>query len=171
MFKTLSATPLSIFWLFSFVISVFFATDAHAQQANFVKYDTPMQLPSILLKDVNGRETTLKTLLSQKAKNGIVLLHLWTPSCGTCIKEIMDIDKAKAALEAKGMPILSLAEDPRGNVTVPAFIRRQDIGSDGIYIDQGKKAMKSLRSPGVPVTYIVSKDGQALAQHVGAMSW
>ena len=171
MFKTLFATLLSLFWLFSASVSVFYATEVRAQQAAFVKFDRPKALPAMVVQDVDGKDITLRQLLRQKATNGIVLLHLWSPSCRPCVKEICNIDKAKAALSAKGMPIISLAEDPRGAFTVPAFIRRQDIEKEDIYIDKNLHAMKSLQAPGVPITYIVSDKGFALAAHTGTLSW
>lgn len=171
MFKTLFATPLCYFWLFSLFISVFYATDAVAQQANFVKFETPIALPPMVIQDLEGRSITFKSILDQTATKGIALLHLWSPACHPCIKEIRHLDKAKTSLAAKGMPVLSLAEDPHGAHTVPAFIRRQAIDAEGIYIDKNLKAMKTLGAPGVPVTYIVSKEGLALAVHEGPMSW
>lgn len=171
MFKGIFATLSCAFWAISCLLSVICATDAHAQQANFTKFLHPIPLPAMIVQDPSGKDIVLKQLISNMATNGVVLLHLWSPSCGICIPEIRNIDKAKDMMAAKGMPVLSLAQDPRGKFSVPAFIKRQNIGSDGIYIDADLRAMRQLRAPGVPVTYIVSKSGQVLAMHQGAMSW
>lgn len=171
MFKSIFATLLSCFWLFSCFISGFYVTEAHAQQANFHTLKPPIPLPPMIVHDTEGRTTTLKQLLKAKATQGIVLLHLWSPKCGPCIKEMQAIDKAQDSLAAQNMPILSLAQDIHGEHTVPLFIRRYSLQGKNMYIDKQLKAMKALRPSGVPVTYIVSDKGQALAVHEGSMSW
>jgi len=171
MFKTLFATPLSFFCLFSIFVSVFFATDLYAQEKSFTEIENQIILPSLLIKDLNGREIMLNQILAEKATQGIVLLHLWSPSCGECIMEIRKIDKIKESLNKKGMPIISIAEDRHGKRTVPAFIRRQAIDKKDIYIDENINLMKILKTPGVPTTYIVSTNGKVIAIHVGAINW
>jgi len=171
MFKTLFATLSCLFWLFSCLSSVIYATEAKAQQADFTQLATPVLLPTMMVQDPKGNYVSLQKLIKNSARQGFVLLHLWSPSCGICAKEMKDIDAAKSALKQKRMAVISIADDSKGPHSVPAFIRRQSIDADGIYIDSNRRISRILRSPGVPMTYIVSDKGRVLAIHEGSLSW
>lgn len=175
MFPLLFATLLSALRTFSLVAGVFFITTAPAladvQEGGFVKFDSPHPLPPMVLHDVSGQETTLSSVMKAMPQQAFILLHLWSPSCRICVNEIRAIDKVRASLAQQNMIVVSLAQDPNGLNTVPAFARRQDIGTDGLFIDKSLTAMRTLRPVGVPTTYIVSQAGSILAMHEGAIEW
>ncbi len=166
------ATLLCQSCLISVLMGVFFATASLAQDlGGFVKFQNPVPLPSILLNSLEGQETNLSELLDRRESKGYVLLHLWSPSCPRCIAELKQLEKARDSLLKQNMIVYSVAEDPNGLTTVPAFLRRHDLQAVGIYVDTGLTGMRTLRPAGVPVTYIISPSKQIEAYHQGPFKW
>lgn len=166
------ATLLCLSCLFSVLMGVFFATAAWAQDlGGFVKVQNPISLPSILLKSLEGQETSLADLLDKRESKGYALLHLWSPSCPRCIDELKQLEKARDSLLKQNMIVYSVAEDTNGLTTVPAFLRRHDLQAVGVYVDTGLTGMRTLRPAGVPVTYIISPSKQIEAYYQGPFKW
>ncbi|MFA6280801.1 MAG: TlpA disulfide reductase family protein [Bdellovibrionales bacterium] len=170
MFKRLIASILSIALLVSFGL-MFFCMGAAAQAQTLVPVETPVPLPSTLLHTGKGVETTLANVLQEKGKSHYYLIHLWAPSCRACVPEMKQLDKIQTSLSKQGFTLVSIAQDPNGSFTVPAFERRHEITTINSYIDEKASMIRTLRPAGLPTTYLATPDGLIIAFHEGAMDW
>lgn len=131
-----------------------------------------MPLPSVVVQDAKGRTTTLKEILAEKKGTArLVLLHLWAPYCPPCVREMQQLDSLWPKLREKGVEIIILAQDPDGEITVPAFARRREIRVLPLFIDKERQALKSLASAGIPITYMLDTEGRMTFAHEGPLDW
>jgi len=166
------ATLLSRFLLFSLLTACFWATSAAAKPTNgFTKLERPVKLPDILVYCPNTRPANLTQAFKARAQGKPVLLHLWAPFCKACGPEMKAIDAQHRRLTDEGLVIMTLAEDPHGNITVPAFGKRNGILSLELCYDPLGTVIAPAKNPVLPTTYLVAPDGQVLAVHEGPMAW
>ncbi len=151
----------------------FTASPALAEKAAvFLPLPTAAPLPSLVLRDGKGGQTLLNDLLREKNLGfRSVILHLWAPNCLPCVPEMQALDAAWPALQASGVEVIALAQDPDGTVTVPAFARRLEIRHLPLYVDTERRALKGLQSRFLPVSYLLDGEGKAAALHEGPLDW
>jgi thiol-disulfide isomerase/thioredoxin len=97
----------------------------------------------------------------------VVFLNLWSTTCVPCIEELPGIEKLQASLKDKRVVFLSVAAEPRSEVST--FLAKREIGIP-VYVSDGKPPQE-LSAMGVPTTYIVSRSGQIVFMHAGALNW
>jgi peroxiredoxin len=68
-------------------------------------------LDELTLTDINGRVHTLETLT-----NKIIVIDFWFINCGSCIKEIPDLNKLKAEFEMDDIEWFGVTYDPKDKV-------------------------------------------------------
>ncbi len=170
MFKRLIASLLYSLCLVSCGF-MFLGTVTGVQAQALIPLATPVPLPATLLHTIKGGETTLASVLKEKGKDHYYLVHLWSPSCRACVPEMKQLDKIQMALSKQGFTLVSIAQDPNGTFTVPAFSQRHEIKTIDSYIDERASMIKSLRPAGLPTTYLTTPDGLIIAYHEGSMDW
>jgi thiol-disulfide isomerase/thioredoxin len=114
------------------------------------------------IQPVNGRPGTL----SDFAGN-VVFLNFWSTSCAPCIEEMPGIMRLMQTLGEQRIIFAAVAAEDASQVetfletnklTVPVCL-------------SGKDRPQNLPVPGVPVTYILDKDGSVVARFIGAQNW
>jgi len=172
MFRARFATLLSITLLLSWV-PVARAAQDHNQPTplNLPKLETPLEIPSVLVQSLDQTKERLSGLIKRKAPRGPVFLHLWAPHCAPCLPEMRELERARPELERQGLIILTIAEDPDGQITVPAFIRRYSLSHTDYYVDDTRSLLHALGGVGVPATYLVSPEGKITAAQIGPLDW
>jgi thiol-disulfide isomerase/thioredoxin len=113
---------------------------------------TPMAGPSVALSHF---------------KRQVVFLNLWSTTCMPCIEEMPAIEKLQASLKGSPVVFLAVAEDPRSEVS--NFLAQRNLGVP-IYTSD-EEPPRELAAAGVPITYIVSGDGNVVFKHSGALNW
>ena len=158
--------------LLSLLAACFWATSAMAKPTNgFIQLEKPAKLPDILMHCPKARPTNLAQDLKARAQGRPVLLHLWAPFCKACGPEMKAIDAQYRRLTDEGAVIMTLAEDPHADVTVPAFAQRNGILNLELCSDPRGTVIVPSAAPVLPTTYLVSPDGHVLAVHEGPMDW
>ena len=172
MFGTNCATLLSMALFLSFIGN----TPSHAAASDFIpstftKLENPRDLPPAIITSVDGQKTPFSKLIGMKHGTTPLFLHIWDPKCLPCVAEMKNLDNSITEINGLGMGVLIVTEDPDGQYSVPAFLRRYSINRLKPYIDPNRAIEIALAPKGLPVTYALSIDGKIIAEHLGPVDW
>lgn len=114
---------------------------------------------SVSLADLRGR---------------VVLLNVWATWCTPCIREMPALERLHRAHEAEGLSIVAVSVDAStpglGAADVERFVN--DLGvSFTILLDPGGEIENRFRVSGLPMTYLIDRDGRIRQKIVGAREW
>jgi peroxiredoxin len=114
---------------------------------------------SVSLADLRGR---------------VVLLNVWATWCTPCIREMPALERLHRAHEAEGLSVVAVSVDAStpglGAADVERFVN--DLGvSFTILLDPGGEIENRFRVSGLPMTYLIDRDGRIRQKIVGAREW
>ncbi|WP_457639095.1 peroxiredoxin family protein [Persephonella sp.] len=103
------------------------------------------------LKDENGKTVSLKEL-----KGNVVYLIFWSKTCGTCRKELKEINKLYRKYKDKGVIFYAVIIDEKSPDRIKQIKKEWEFE---IPVLIGNSVVKSkYRIIGTPITYILRKD-------------
>ncbi|WP_306117448.1 MULTISPECIES: TlpA disulfide reductase family protein [unclassified Roseitalea] len=138
----------------------------------FVAIDPyPVALDAPLI-DADGTRTTLGALIGSEP----AIVHVWASWCAPCRRELPELAAFMAAPAAADIAqatvIVSL--DTAGSDRVFGFLR-DDLGLADMpawHAHRGTRRLSaSLRLRGMPATYVLDANGNAVAFHAGPLDW
>ena len=140
---------------------------AHADAlGDFSYFTTPKPVPPIAFEDGNGRPLTLAEF-----KGRVVLVNFWATWCGPCVKEMPSLDRLQARLGGPGFTVLDLSIDRQGKAAVEPFFAVNKLTHLKIYLDPKAAAFHAWHGEGVPMSYLIGRDGRALGMILGPADW
>jgi thiol-disulfide isomerase/thioredoxin len=113
------------------------------------------------LTALDGRETTLA-----EHRGKVVFVNVWATWCGPCIAEMPSIQGLYEAAQKEGVVFVLVSEEAAP--TVQKFVEQEKY-SFPVFTTQVVPA--KFQSPGIPATFIVSRQGAIVHQHVGMANW
>jgi len=118
------------------------------------------------LKHLDGTATSLHDF------NGkLVLLNFWATWCLPCIQEMPDMEKLWQRYKDAGLIVLGVSNDDAGKrKRVETFIDKVNL-SFPILLDSDSTVSELYDVSGIPVSYLISRDGTLLAKIVGVREW
>lgn len=139
---------------------------ADEAKGQFHPVDAVSPAPALVFEDKPGHQLAL-----QDFKGKVVILNLWATWCGPCVKEMPALDALQAQLASKGIEVLALSEDSRGQDAVDAFYKKHQLTHLKTYIDVSGHAPSALHAVGLPTTYLIGKDGRIIGYWQGGVDW
>ena len=134
---------------------------AEAGQATVCDSRTGPADLSLTLKDMNGRDVTLSSY-----KGKVILLNLWATWCGPCKIEIPGFVELYKQYQPRGLVILGLSVDDTVAKLKP-FIAKLKVNYP-ILLGEGRKDVdKAYPWQGLPVTFVIGRDGTLCHEHTG----
>ncbi len=118
--------------------------------------------PDFTLKLLNGKDATLS-----KLNDKIVLINFWATWCGYCVKEFPDLQELWNEY-GEDMHILAVNVG-ENKKAIEEFLKKTPY-SFPIVMDSDTRVSSLYKVSGIPVTYIIGKDGTILFSRVGMMS-
>ncbi len=116
--------------------------------------------PNFALTDINGHPLQLSDY-----KGKVVLLDFWATWCAPCRSEIPHFIAWQKQYGPQGLQVIGLSMDDDSK-PVPAFI--QQFGIDyPVAMGDAKLADQYGGVLGLPVTFVIGRDGQIHHKHVG----
>ncbi|HPB65250.1 MAG TPA: TlpA disulfide reductase family protein [Spirochaetales bacterium] len=103
------------------------------------------------------------------AAGKVVLLNFWATWCPPCRSEMPSIQRLHDAMAGRPFAVMavSVAESA---ATVRAFLKT-DPYTFPIYLDEGGRASGPFVGRGIPTTFVLDKQGRAIAGVIGARSY
>ncbi len=124
----------------------------------------PSPAPEFVLEDVGGREFSLDAF-----RGKVVVLNFWTTWCPPCKEEMESLDELNLMLKDRGVTVVAINDfEPREKVV--DFAKRHDY-SFTILVDEKGVVSERYRVVMLPTTYIIDREGRAVARVIGYRDW
>lgn len=123
--------------------------------------------PPFTLPNLKGQEVNLTDL-----KGDVVLINFWATWCKDCAKEMPEFEKLYQKFRSKGLTILAIALDKKGQPAVEAFLKKEHLKlSYPILLDPDERVARAYGLSWVPVTIMVGQEGEIIETIIGARAW
>lgn len=136
-------------------IFAFNATDSQAQKG---------QIPSINVKDIQGKTLNLKDI----AKEKITVISFWATWCAPCKKELDNIATVYEDWQDKyNVQLIAVSiDDARTAAKVKSMVNAKNWAYK-IILDSNEELKRALNVTSVPFTFLVNQKGEIIYQHSG----
>ncbi len=121
--------------------------------------------PEISLKTLRGEQAKLSDYRGQ-----VVLLNFWATWCGPCREEMPSMEKLWQTYREQGLVILAVATDNGGESRIKNFARRLKL-TFPILLDPNSLASDLYQVSGVPVSFLIDRQGRTTARILGSKDW
>jgi len=127
-------------------------------------FAAPIAIPAFTLRDVEGRELT-----STSFHGKVVLLNFWATWCVPCRAEMPALEKLYREHRNGGFVALAVNFKEKAR-DVQRFTR--DLGLTlPMALDADGTVSRDLKVRGLPVTFLLDRDGRILWRAIGARDW
>jgi len=135
-----------------------------ARKAGMEAYPTALRAPHWRLPNSSGEQRG-----PDDYKGRVVLLNFWASWCPPCRDEFPSLERLQQKLGSKDFTVLavSVSDSAEG---VARFLQGRTPLFD-ILLDDDGKVSTAFRARGVPVTYLLDRQGRLLAGKTGPQHW
>jgi len=99
-----------------------------------------------------------------------VVLNFWATWCPPCLEEIPELSAFHEAHEDRDAVVLGINYEDISPPQLKAFVEEYFISYPVLLNGDLKPPHPRLMVPGLPVTYIISPDGELVARQVGTVT-
>jgi peroxiredoxin len=117
------------------------------------------------LPDLHGNTIRLADLRGQ-----VVLVNFWATWCYPCRTEMPSMQALYQDYRHKGFEILAVSSDVQGKDTVAPFVEAYGL-TFPVLLDPQNVVGNRLLVQGIPMTYLIDKQGRIAGREVGAKHW
>lgn len=138
------------------------ASTVHAPPASLAALKTtnpPKPVPSVVFTGAGGRIVNLHDF-----KGRYVLLNLWAPWCGPCVKELPALAALAKALPADRFVVVPVDVGREGQADAQEFMAGHGAGTLQTYVDSNVALMRSFGVYGLPLTILIDPEGNEIAR-------
>ncbi len=138
------------------------AAELPALSHSLTRQTTKIPAPVLILKDIDGQHHDLV-----KLKGKIVLVNFWATWCPPCRREMPSMDRLARKLADENFVVLAvdIGEDTD---TIHSFISQLESSpSFPILLDSHGKTMQTWKISGLPMTYLIDREGYLAYSAVG----
>jgi thiol-disulfide isomerase/thioredoxin len=130
--------------------------------------------PDVSIRTLDGSEASLRQF-----RGKVVLLNFWATWCGPCVHELPSLDRLAVKKDDR-LEVLAVSIDRDGAAAVAPFVRDHHLAHLAIYLDpeqrlgsltMGHAAAGALRLWGLPISYLIDKEGHVIGYITGAADW
>ncbi len=122
-------------------------------------------MSTLTLRNLQGQVIRLSNLRGQ-----VVLLNFWATWCPPCRAEMPSMQALYQDYREKGLAILAISSDVEGKDRVVPFIEKHGF-SFPVLVDPRNVVGTRLRLRGIPMSYLLDKQGRVVGRDVGARNW
>ena len=120
--------------------------------------------PEFSLRELNGNVASLSGY-----RGKMVLLNFWATWCGPCRDEMPSMEQLSRNFGGQGLAVVAINQ--RENAALVArFMKTHNLNFSTL-LDADGRVAASYRVYGIPVSYVIDSDGQAIGMKSGSMDW
>ena len=98
-----------------------------------------------------------------------VVLNFWATWCAPCLEEMPSLDRLQAAMP--GLVVLAVATGPNPKPAIERFVAEVGLQAVTIWRDPQSALARGMGVLGLPVTVILSPEGEEVARMIGGAAW
>lgn len=127
-------------------------------------FQEPIPAPVLMLEAVDGRPLHLGDL-----KGNVVFLNFWATWCMPCRQEMPAMERLYRDYRERGLAVVAVNfKEPRDQVQ--AFLKQLHLTFPAV-LDPGGTTALAFVVRGLPVTYLLARDGRVLWRAIGSRDW
>jgi peroxiredoxin len=114
------------------------------------------------------------TLSLEDLRGRVVLLNVWATWCTPCVREMPALERLHEQHDAEGLSVVAVSVDASTPGLGAADVRRfvDDLGvTFTILLDPGGEIENRFRVSGLPMTFLIDREGRIRQRIVGAREW
>lgn len=135
-----------------------------ARAAGMEAYAVPLKAPAFVLVGLDGQPRG-----KHDYRGRVVLLNFWASWCPPCREEFPSLQRLQQGMGGRDFTVVAIAvADDEG--AVGRFLDGRQPGFD-VLLDDARKTATDYRAAGVPVTYLLDRDGRLVAGKTGPLHW
>jgi peroxiredoxin len=102
----------------------------------------------------------------------VVLVNVWATWCGPCRVEMPSIQALYDRFRDRGFTVLAVSVDvgPNHQRKVAEFLEEEGLELP-VLLDPEGRIMRTLRTVGVPETFVLDREGRIAKRLIGATNW
>ena len=135
-----------------------------ARQAAIELYPVPMRAPSFRLPRLDGESVSNGDL-----RGKVVLLSFWASWCASCKAEFPALERLQSMFDREDFQVVGIAVSDTPD-SIGRFLAMRPPPFP-ILLDADKKVAAQYRAAGVPVAYLLDRDGRIIAGKGGDHRW
>ena len=128
------------------------------------RVEVGLEAPSYAARDLKGDSVSLALLRGKP-----VLLNVWATWCLPCKEEIPYLEKLYAEHAARGLQIIGVSIDARGDEAKIESFASDFRMTYPIWRDPDERVNSRFLAIGVPSTYLIDRDGILRWKHLGTL--
>ena len=139
-----------------------------ASWAKLNLFPQPRYIPELNFYDDKGNSYQLKDFQSE-----LLLVALWSRTCGPCIKDMNSLDSFARKVEKKGIRVILISPESEWKSVEErhAFLERIEAPNLASYLDRKATFMKGMGIFITPTVILVNQNTQEIGQITGAVRW
>lgn len=134
---------------------------AKLEALGFYVFPAPEELPPFSVKALDGTDSGV-----QATAGRVTLLNFWATWCPPCRAEMPSIQALYEKTRDVAFTVMAISVNERKN-TVTAFLKDNPF-TFPVYLDESGAASAPFASRGIPTSFILDKQGRAIAGIVGS---
>lgn len=126
----------------------------------------PQPAPTTDFLDPDGGSINLDAFAGRT-----VLVNFWATWCAPCIKELPALDDLQADLGNDAFQVVIVSIDRKGLDVAQPFLDELGVKNLKTYADPKGTLAREMQATGLPITVIVSPEGDVLGRLLGDAEW
>jgi thiol-disulfide isomerase/thioredoxin len=123
-------------------------------------------VPSVVFADVHGKMHTLGEF-----KGRLVLLNLWAPWCGPCVKELPALAALQQALPKDRFAVVTVDVGRDTPEEAGRFLTTHNARALPAYLDSSTSLFRTFGAYGLPLSVLIDAKGREIARAEGPADW
>jgi thiol-disulfide isomerase/thioredoxin len=103
--------------------------------------------------------------------DGARLINLWATWCAPCVKELPALDRLAAEKNSDAFEVVAISVDRGKSQKLLDFLKKTKVSNLPLVRDPEAAFPQAMGLGVLPVTFVVSKDGEIIGQLLGEADW
>lgn len=126
----------------------------------------PIPAPAFTVPSLNGTPASLSDY-----KGKVILLNFWATWCFPCRQEMPHMETLWKRYKDKGFVVIGVSNDDKSKTKrVETFVKKVNL-SFPILFDTESTVSDLYDVSGIPVSYLIDRDGNVISQIMGIREW